>query len=589
MNYWKYIKPHLVFFIFGPIFMLVEVAGEVVLPYLMSSILKHGVNWLENGPMMLFGHAWQGYSYVFFAGGGMVLIAACMLCGGVSGGYFATRASTGFAAGLRKDAFRKVQEFSFANIDGFSTGSLVTRLTNDVTQMQNIIRMGLIMLLRSPGMLIGALFMATKMNPSLAMVILTIIPVIVVVIVIMMRTAFPRFNSMQKKIDRVNSEIRENLTNVRVVKSLVRGSFEEDKFAEANSDLKETSLRAYKVMIFTMPLMTLAMNVTTIAVVWMAGKQIIVGDMAVEDLTAFTTYIVQILMALVMLSMVLIQSSRAIASSKRIKEIMTTKIDLSDSEAKHPEAEVVEGRVEFRNVSFRYYKNNEEKVLDSLSFTAKPGQTIGVIGSTGSGKTSMVQLIPRLYDTDEGQVLIDGIDVKEYSLKNLRNGVGMVLQKNILFSGSIMENLKWGNKSASDGDVKEAASYAQAHLFIDSFTNGYSTDLGQGGVNVSGGQKQRLCIARALLKKPKILILDDSTSAVDTATEARIRESFQKDLKSTTKFIIAQRIGSVMDADMILVLDEGKIVGKGTHRELLTDCEAYKEIYYSQKDKEAGA
>lgn len=589
MSFKKYIKPHLVFFIFGPILMLTEVLGEVVLPYLMALSLKHGVNWEENGAFELFGKSWQGYSFVFLIGGIMVLFALIMMAGGVGGGYCATRAATGFVADLRKDLFGKVQKFSFANLDTFSTGSLVTRLTNDVTQMQNVIRMALVMLLRSPGMLIGAIIMAAKMNPSLATVILVVLPVLVIVIAVMMKLAFPRFDKMQKKIDAVNSGIRENLTNVRVIKSLVRGDFEEKKFAKANGELRDASLNAFNVMIFAMPIMTLAMNVTTIAVIWMAGKQILVGEMAVEDLTAFTTYIVQILMSLMMLAMILIMGSRAIASASRIKEVLNTTPDLDDTDVSCPNTNVTQGRVEFKDVSFRYYKNSEEKVLNHINLTAEPGETIGVIGSTGSGKSTLLQMIPRLYDVDEGEVLVDGVNVKDYKLRNLRNGVSMVLQNNVLFSGTIVENLKWGDHEASDAEVVEAATAAQAHMFIDSFTEKYETELGQGGVNVSGGQKQRLCIARALLKKPKILILDDSTSAVDTATEARIRECFATTLEHTTKFIIAQRISSVMDADKIVVMDEGEITGIGTHAELLESCETYKEIYYSQIGKEVGA
>ncbi len=335
-----------------------------------------------------------------------------------------------------------------------------------------------------------------------------------------------------------------------------------------------------------MPIMTLAMNITTMSVVWFGGKQIIVGDMPVGDLTAFTTYIVQILMSLMMVGMIMIQGSRALASSKRIKEVLLAEIDLNDDKAGCKDLLVERGEIEFRNVGFRYYKKHKNNVLKNISFRANPGETIGIIGSTGSGKSSLVQLIPRLYDADEGQVLVDGVDVREYSLKHLRDGVAMVLQKNTLFSGTIMDNLRWGDESATDEQVYEMAQYAQADGFVKSFTDGYETELGQGGVNVSGGQKQRLCIARALLKQPKILILDDSTSAVDTATEAEIRKSFSTSLKDTTKLIIAQRISSVEDADRILVLDEGEIVGQGTHEELLKSCEEYQEIYYSQKDRD---
>lgn len=572
-RYWKYIKPYLPAFIIGPLMMIVEVIGEVVLPKLMANIINVGVT---NGSA----------GYITGTGALMVLVALLMMAGGVGGAYFGAKAAVSFAADLRKDAFDKVQTFSFANLDRFSTGSLVTRLTNDITQVQNLINMALRMMLRAPGMLIGALIMAFVMNAELAVIVLIVIPILVGAIAVLIKIAFPKFKIMQKKLDALNSNIQEMLTNVRVIKSFVRGDYEEKKFAASNEDLKQTSLSAFKTIIIVMPLMMLMMNATTLAVVWFGGRQIIVGNMQVGDLTAFTTYIVQILMSLMMLAMVILQSSRALASLSRIREILDTEVDLNDENCKEPDKIVSSGRVEFRDVSFRYYKENKEAVLSHISFAVKSGQTLGIIGSTGSGKTTLVQMIPRLYDVDEGEVLVDGVNVKDYTLENLREGVGMVLQKNVLFSGSILENLMWGDENASMEEVRKAAQAAQADGFVSSFTGGYEMDLGQGGVNVSGGQKQRLCIARALLKKPKILILDDSTSAVDTATEAKIRESFAGELKNTTKIIIAQRISSVQEADEIMVLDDGKIVGFGKHEDLLASCEAYQEIYYSQMDKE---
>lgn len=572
-RYGNYIKPYLPAFILGPLLMLTEVLGEIMLPKLMSLIINNGV-------------ANRDMSYIVGVGIVMVLTSVVMALGGIGGAYFSSKASICFTSDLRGDLFSKVQEFSFRNIDQYSTGSLVTRLTNDIQQVQNVTMMGLRMMFRAPGMLIGALIMAFLMNAKLALVILVVIPLLALAIGIILKTAFPRFTVMQKKIDRLNSGIQEALTNVRVIKSFVREDFEKEKFTGMNRDLKDSSLDAMKVVITTMPVMTLAMNITTLAVVWYGGNIIIAGNMQVGDLTAFTTYIVQILMSLMMLSMVLLQSSRAMASVKRINEVMDTEIDLSDEGAGRKDLLVKHGKVEFRNVSFSYNKNAGEKVLENINFTAEPGQVIGIIGATGSGKTTLVQLIPRLYDAVEGQVLVDDVDVRDYSLHNLRNGVGMVLQKNVLFSGTIEENLRWGCEEASMEEIRAAAESAQADGFVTSFTEGYNTDMGQGGVNVSGGQKQRLCIARALLKKPKILILDDSTSAVDTATEAKIRECFRTTLKDTTKMIIAQRIGSVEEADKILVLDEGKIIGMGTHEELLRECEAYQEIYYSQRDRE---
>ena len=570
-RYKKYITPYLSAFVIGPLMMLTEVAGEVMLPKFMSMIINNGV-------------ASRNVAYIGKMGTLMVLTVLFMAVGGILGAYFSAKASISFTSDMRNDLFRKVQQFSFENIDDYSTGSLVTRLTNDVQQVQNVLMMGLRMALRAPGMFLGALIMAFMMNRQLAVIILIVIPLLLAAILLILKTALPRFREMQGRLDRLNSGIQECLTNVRVVKSFVREDHEIEKFSKLNDDLKESSLRALRIVIATMPVMMFAMNVTTLAVVWYGGNIIIAGKMPVGDLTAFTTYIVQILMSLMMLSMVFLQSSRASASMKRINEIFDTEIGLNDDHAKNKDKKVTEGRVEFKNVSFGYSGENGRKdlVLEGISFTAEPGQTIGIIGSTGSGKTSLVQLIPRLYDVTGGEVLVDGVNVKEYSLKHLREGVGMVLQKNILFSGTIEENLRWGNEDAPMEDVIRFSESAQADPFVKTFKNGYDTEMGQGGVNVSGGQKQRLCIARALLKRPKILILDDSTSAVDTATEAKIRESLYHDLKDTTKIIIAQRISSVQEADQILVLEDGKIIGHGTHEELLKTCEAYSEIYTTQ-------
>lgn len=570
-RYKKYITPYLSAFVIGPLMMLTEVAGEVMLPKFMSMIINNGV-------------ASRNVAYIGKMGTLMVLTVLFMAVGGILGAYFSAKASISFTSDMRNDLFRKVQQFSFENIDDYSTGSLVTRLTNDVQQVQNVLMMGLRMALRAPGMFLGALIMAFMMNRQLAVIILIVIPLLLAAILLILKTAFPRFGEMQRRLDRLNSGIQESLTNVRVVKSFVREDHEIEKFSKLNDDLKESSLRALRIVIATMPVMMFAMNVTTLAVVWYGGNIIIAGKMPVGDLTAFTTYIVQILMSLMMLSMVFLQSSRASASMKRINEIFDTEIGLNDDHAKNKDKKVTEGCVEFKNVSFGYGGENGRKdlVLEGISFTAEPGQTIGIIGSTGSGKTSLVQLIPRLYDVTGGEVLVDGVNVKEYSLKHLREGVGMVLQKNILFSGTIEENLRWGNEDAPMEDVIRFSESAQADPFVKTFKNGYDTEMGQGGVNVSGGQKQRLCIARALLKHPKILILDDSTSAVDTATEAKIRESLYYDLKDTTKIIIAQRISSVQEADQILVLEDGKIIGHGTHEELLKTCEAYSEIYTTQ-------
>ncbi len=569
MKWSKYVRPYWKYFVLGPLCMIVEVLGEIVMPKLYSQILNVGVETHNVG-------------YIVITCLLMILTAVLMMGGGVGGAYFGAKAAVNFASDLRRDVYGKVQAFSFANIDKYSTGSLVTRLTNDITQLQNFVNMMLRMFLRAPGMLIGALIMAIVMNPQLARVLAVTIPIILIVEFVVIRTGFPRFTIMQEKIDHLNSRIQESLTNIRVVKSFVREEREDQKFREANGELKDAALRALNVVIFMLPLMMLLMNFTSLAVVWFGGRQVIAGDMPVGDFSAFLTYITQILMSLLMLSMLFMNSSRALASSRRVKEVMLEKIDLSDENAAHKDARVRRGEIEFRHVAFRYYKNNEHWVLNDINLKIGAGQTVGIIGSTGCGKTTMVSMIPRLYDVDEGQVLVDGIDVKDYSLYHLREGVGMVLQKNVLFSGTIADNLRWGNENATEEEMTEAAKSAQADGFIRSFANGYETELDQGGTNVSGGQKQRLCIARALLKHPKILILDDSTSAVDTATEASIRQAFRSELKDSTKLIIAQRISSVQEADIIIVMDDGAITGVGTHDQLLASNKAYQEIYHSQ-------
>ena len=572
----RYARPYALYFVVGPLCMIVEVIGEIVLPKLYANIVNVGI---ETGNVR----------YIVVTCLLMILMALLMMTGGVGGAYFASKASVNVAADVRRDVYAKIQKFSFANIDRFSTGSLITRLTNDVTQVMNMINMLMRMCLRAPGMLIGALIAAISMSPSLATVLAVTVPLIVVVQFIVIRIGFPRFTRMQDKVDGLNNKIQEDLTNERVIKSFVREDYENRRFSAANADLKSTTLKALRVVIFMMPLMMLLMNLTSLAVVWFGGKMVIGGRMQVGDLTAFITYITQILMSLMMLTMIFMNSSRALASARRIGEVLDEKIDLNDNQAKHKELDVRRGDVEFRNVSFRYYKNSPGKVLDNISLKINAGETVGVVGSTGCGKTTLVSMIPRLYDVDEGEVLVDGVNVRDYDLTRLRDGVGMVLQKNVLFSGTIAENLRWGDESATDAQLTEAAQSAQADGFIRSFADGYDSVLDQGGANVSGGQKQRLCIARALLKHPKILILDDSTSAVDTATEAQIRRAFTNELKDSTKIVIAQRISSVQDADKIIVLNEGCVTGIGTHDELLKNNKEYQEIYYSQTDRKEEA
>lgn len=569
----KYIKPYLPYFIIGPLCMIVEVIGEIVMPRLLAIVINSGTdNTLTVTKSIVTALL-------------MIGTALIMMAGGVGGAYFGAKASVNFATDLRADIFKKVQSFSFGNIDKFSSGSLVTRLTNDVTQLQNFVNMLLRMALRAPGMMIGALIMAIVLNPSLSLVLAVTIPVMVIVIVCLISVGFKKFVKMQAKVDGLNSNVQESVTNVRVVKSFVREEFEDKKFRKSNADLKEAGMSAMKFMIMMQPVATIFMNITTLAVIWFGSKLVVGNEMAVGDLSAFITYVTQILTSLMMITILLMTSARAFASARRIKEVLEEEIEISDENAARPEAKVENGKIEFKNVSFRYYKNSEEPVLENIDLTIEPGQTVGIIGSTGCGKTTLVSLIPRLYDADGGEVLVDGINVKDYSLYNLREGVSMVLQKNVLFSGTIAENLRWGDENATDEEIRTASEYAQADKFVTSFKNGYDTDLGQGGSNVSGGQKQRLCIARALLKKPKILILDDSTSAVDTATERQIRAALKNDLSDATKIIIAQRISSVSEADKIIVMDDGRITGIGTHDELLQSNEEYKEIYYSQTDK----
>lgn len=582
MKRWiKYVKPYLTSFILGPLGMIVEVIGEMFMPLLLAMIINEG----EAGTLTV-GKS-LGYAGILIA------IVLCMMAGGVAGAYFGSKASVNFAADLRSDVYSKIQMYSFANIDKYQAGSLVTRMTNDVTQIQNFVNMLLRMALRSPGMLIGGIIMAVALKPSLSLVLLVTMPLLIITILLLIRVAFPRFGIMQKKIDKLNSTVRENVTNVRVVKSFVREDFEIDKFEGDNRDLKESGMRAVKLMIWMGPVMNIFMYVTVIAVIWFGhgivlSEHSLAGGMQIGDLSAFITYTTQILSSLMMVTMLLMTSSRALASGRRICEVLDEKLDISDDGAKYPERRVESGEIEFRDVTFRYYKNSEEAVLDNISIKIEAGSTVGIIGSTGCGKTTLVSMIPRLYDTDSGEVLIDGVNVKDYSLVHLRDGIGMVLQKNLLFSGSIADNLRWGDMEATDEEMKLAARHSCADKFVDSFSDGYDTMLDKGGMNLSGGQKQRLCIARALLKKPKILILDDSTSAVDTATEAQIREAFANELSGTTKIIIAQRISSVKDAEKIIVMNDGKITGVGTHDELLASNVEYGEIYYSQMDKKEG-
>lgn len=572
-KYLPYAKKYWYSFLLGPFFMVLEACGEFILPYINANIIDKGA-------------AEKNVPYILENGLYMVLLAAFMMITGILGANFAIRGSTRLAAGVRRDVFTRIQTFSFSNIDDFTTGSLITRITNDVTQIQNFTGTLLRGMFRSPIMLVGALVMSFTLKKELAWVIFAIVPFMALGIFLIIKTASPRYTKMQEALDGLNNKIGETVTNQKVIKSFVREEYEIGRFEESNAELVEKSTSALKVMLFMMPVSAIAINVTTLLVVWISGRQIMVGDMTIGTLTAFITYLTQILTSLNFLASIILQGTRAAASDRRITEVLEATIDLTDDEAKEKERRVTRGDIEFRNVSFRYFKHNTEKVLDNINIKIDGGDLVGIIGSTGSGKTTLVSMIPRLYDVDEGDVLIDGVSVKDYSLFNLREGISCVLQKNTLFAGTVAENLRWGNEHATDAELERVCRIAQAHSFIEGFEDGYDTEIGREGSRLSGGQKQRLCIARALLKSPAIIILDDSTSAVDTATDASIRHAFREELGGVTKLIIAQRIQSVMDADKIIVLDEGRVVGVGTHKELMKSCEEYREIYLSQKDEE---
>ena len=572
-KYLPYVKKYWYSFLLGPFFMVLEACGEFILPYINANIIDKGA-------------AEGNVPYILENGLYMVLLAAFMMITGILGANFAIRGSVRLAAGVRRDVFGKIQTFSFSNIDDFTTGSLITRITNDVTQIQNFTGTLLRGMFRSPVMLVGALIMSFSLKKELAWVIFAIVPFMALGIFLIIKTASPRYTKMQEALDGLNNNIGETVTNQRVIKSFVREEYEIERFEKRNTELVAKSTSALKVMLFMMPVSAIAINVATLLVVWISGRQIMVGDMTIGTLTAFITYLTQILTALNFLANIILQGTRAAASDRRISEVMNATVDLNDDSANEKDRAVTRGEIEFKNVSFRYFKNNTEKVLDGINLKIDGGELVGIIGSTGSGKTTLVSMIPRLYDPDEGEVLIDGISVKDYSLYNLREGIACVLQKNTLFAGAVAENLRWGNENATDEELQRVCKIAQAHSFIESLEYGYDTEIGRGGSRLSGGQKQRLCIARALLKHPSIIILDDSTSAVDTATDASIRRAFREELFGVTKLIIAQRIQSVMDADKIIVLDEGRLVGIGKHSELMKACNEYREIYLSQKDEE---
>lgn len=548
--------------------MTFEAVLEMMLPYLMSQIVNVGVMTRDLG-------------YVVKIGSIMITLAVMSLLCGISGARLGAKAGMGFGSQLRKALFEKTQAFSFSNIDHFSTASLVTRTTADVNNIQFMFMMLCKMAVRSPIMLISAMYLALQINAELVVIFFIVVPILGAALFVIVKLSFPLFEKMFVKYDDVNASTQENLTAIRVVKAFVRSSYEKAKFKLSNEGLMEASIKAEKIIIFNMPIMQLTTYTCVIAILWFGGELVMDGKMLTGDLMAFITYINTILMSLMMLSMIMVNVLISTASLKRISEVLNEEIDIKDKDSSSAYA-IQKGSVEFRDVNFSYKNDMNSLVLKDINIKIEAGETIGIIGGTGTSKSSFVQLIPRLYDVTSGKIMIDGRDVKDIQLEVLRNSVSMVLQKNVLFSGTILENLRWGDLNATEEECIAACKVANAHDFIMEFPDGYNTHLDQGGTNVSGGQKQRLCIARALLKKPKILILDDSTSAVDTATDANIRKELKENLKGMTTLIIAQRISSVQDADRIIVFDNGKIDDIGTHDELLERNEIYKEVYTSQ-------
>ena len=563
-------KRYWLFTILTPITMIGEVFFETVIPYLMALIIDKGI-------------ADQNIKYVLTTGAFMIGCSLVSLSCGIGGARFAALASQGFSHNLRSILFNKVQSFSFSNVDKFSTASLVTRLTTDVTNVQNVFQMLIRICFRAPFMLIAGCLMAIKINASLSVVFLISIPVLAFFISFISIKAYPRFSEMLSKYDVMNRIVQENLIAIRVVKAFVRGDYENQKFEQAADDVKKTQVCAERLILWLLPVMQIVIYSTLIAVFWLGGRKVVFGSMLAGELISFLTYVMQILTSLMMIGMIFVSVVLSRASVRRILEVLDEMPDITEKTASCVQT-VRDGSIVFNNVNFSYSNNVENCVLNDINLSIKNGQTVGIIGGTGSGKSTLISLVPRLYDCFDGSVKVGGVDVRDYSLKALRDSIAVVLQKNVLFKGTIRDNLLWGNKDASDSEIKAACDASDASSFIESFADGYDTELGQGGVNISGGQKQRLCIARALLKKPKILILDDSTSAVDMSTEARIRTNLKQMFPETTKIIIAQRISSVQDADMIIVMNDGKIDGIGNHAELLKSNEIYQEVYNSQKD-----
>lgn len=555
----------------SPLMILIEVYMEVQLPSVMAELVNHGIE----------GDA--GIGFVLQEGLKMVLMALIALASGAAAARFAAKAGMGFGSNVRGAVFERIQDFSFANIDRFSTPSLITRMTTDVNTIQMAYTMIVRVVVRSPLMLVMAFSYAYKLNPTLSRIFIIAAPVLLILLGSMAFLALPRFKRLMKKVDSLNSSVQESLIGIRVIKAFVRATHEKEKFRISNDELRDASISAEKLLILSNPFMQLTIYSCIIAIFWFGGNLVVENSMTASDLAAFITYVNQILMSLMMISMIFAMAVMSRASLTRVAEVITEKPEISDADA-DASLEVENGDIDMEDVCFKYKKNGKKNVIDNINLHIKSGETIGIIGGTGSAKTTLVQMIPRLYDVTEGVVKVGGRPVSDYTLHNLRNAVAMVLQVNLLFSGTIEDNLRWGNENATQEEIENACRVAQAHDFVMSFPDGYQTYLGQGGVNLSGGQKQRLCIARALLKSPKVLIFDDSTSAVDTATDAKIREGLRASHSDVTKIIVAQRISSVEHADRIIVLDDGKIDAIGSHEELLGTNEIYTEVYKSQQE-----
>ena len=567
---WPHARPYAKWIGVGVCCSAAEAIFELLIPLVMSDIVDIGI-------------ASGDQSFILRKGGLMVVMAVVSLCFGVGAAICSSVAGQGFGANLRRAEYEHIQEFAFSNIEKFSTASLVTRLTNDVNNMQMSLMMGMRLLVRAPVMLISALVLSVRISYQLSNVFLVAIPLLAAVVALILVKVGPMFRSLQEKTDALNLVVQENLTGIRVVKSFVREDHEREKFAKRNQDLKGTSLRAFGTVVVNMPIMMLIVYGTIIAVMWFGGKMVYAGTLDTGKLMTYFTYITQIMMSLMMVSMVFMMLTRSVACARRIAEVLDEQPAITNDRA--AEGAVVEnGSIDFDHVSFKYNGESSEWILQDVDIHIRSGQTVGILGGTGSGKTSLVSLIPRLYEAQEGTVSVGGRPVADYTMEHLRDAVSVVLQKNTLFSGTIRENLLWGDPNATEEQLWAACRAACADEFLERMPDGLDTDLGQGGVNVSGGQKQRLCIARAILKQPKVLILDDSTSAVDTATDAKIRQAFANELKDTTKIIIAQRVTSICEADLILVMDAGRMVAQGTHEELMKNCEIYRDVYQSQQE-----